>query len=162
MRRSTRIGPPARTDGGKAWRLALVTGLCLLPVGLLLLPTTLLFAVGMVPTLVALIVDRSREKLAALVVGSLNFSGVMPSAIVLWRDGHTVSAVLRILSDPIDWLTMFGAAGLGWLIYYSVPPLVAELTSLQHQREIDRYEQRQKALVEEWGKAVAGEESSTP
>ena len=154
MRRSARLQAATHATGGKTWRLAAVTGLCVVPVGLLLLPTTLLLAVGMVPTLVALIVDRSREKLVVLVVGSLNFTGIMPSAMTLWQNDHTLAAALRILGDPVNWLLMYGAAGLGWLIYFSVPPLVAELASLHYQREIERHKQRQAALVKEWGQEI--------
>lgn len=95
--------------------------LILMPVGLIFLPTTVLLAVGMIPTVVAYVVDRDPDKTAPMTVGGLNFAGVFAFAVSLWQAGHTMAALSRILTDPFAWLVMYGAAGLGWTLYYGIP-----------------------------------------
>lgn len=146
-------GPRSRAH---ASRLALVIVLCLLPIGLMALPTTILFIVGMIPTMVALVADRDPEKYAPMIVGSLNFCGVMPFAISLWRNAHTIGHALRLLSDPYTWLVMYSAAALGWVLFYGVPPTVTAIIVFRNEAEIKRMKDRQTELVEEWGPEVAG------
>lgn len=127
-------------------------------IGLAVLPTTILFLVGMAPTLVALAIDRDREKYAAITVGSLNFCGVMPSALSLWFGLHTVDHALTLLSNPFNWLIMYFAAGLGWVLYHAVPPVVAIFLTMRSEREMEGLKERQQSLIAEWGEAVTGGE----
>jgi hypothetical protein len=145
-----------RRRSSEGRKLAVVLTICLLPFALLALPTTLLFAVGMVPTLVALIVDRDPNKFAPITVGSLNFCGVMAAAIPLWRGSHSMDGVLAVLADPFTWLMMYAAAALGWLLFFSVPPAISTFMAMRYQSEIDDLTARQEELKEEWGIEVSG------
>ena len=133
----------------------IVVSLFLLPAGVLFLPTTLLLAVGLIPTLVALVVDRSPEKYAAITVGPLNFCGVLPAALELWQGSHTVEHTLRLITDPLTLLVACSAAGVGWLVFYVVPPLVAGIVVAHHEQEIKRARDHQEKLSAEWGEDVA-------
>ncbi|HET8727476.1 MAG TPA: hypothetical protein VFO41_08200 [Alphaproteobacteria bacterium] len=141
-------------------RLAWLITLSSLPVALLILPTTLLFVIGMVPTLVAMVIDRDPNKYAPITVGSLNFCGVMPAAISLWQNGHTLGRSASLLADPFTWLTMYAAAAVGWLVYFFVPPAVSLVVGLRAEAEIKRLQERQADLIEEWGEEVASREEA--
>ncbi|WP_366656993.1 hypothetical protein [Fodinicurvata sp. EGI_FJ10296] len=145
----------ARRRPATGWKLGMLIGICALPFALLALPTTLLFAVGMAPTIVALIVDRDPNKFAPITVGSLNFCGVMSTAIPLWGGTHSLDGVASVLADPFTWLVMYAAAALGWLLYFSVPPAVSTFMAMRYQAEIDEMTARQAELKEEWGDDVA-------
>lgn len=143
--------PPPRRRGGRTGWTIVVVGL---PAALMILPTTLLLAVGLLPTAAALVGDRDPDRHAAIAVGSLNLCGVLPAAIELWRHGHTLARAAALLADPFTWLQMYGAAALGWLIYLVVPPAVSLVLALRAQAEIDRLRAHQNALADEWGDAV--------
>ena len=132
-----------------------VVSLFLLPAGVLFLPTTLLLAVGLIPTFVALIVDRAPEKYAAITVGPMNLCGVLPAALELWQGSHTVEHALRLITDPLTLLVACSAAGVGWLVFYAVPPLVAGIIVAHHEQEIKRAREHQDKLNAEWGEEVA-------
>jgi hypothetical protein len=132
-----------------------VLALFSIPAALLFLPTTLLLAIGMVPTLVALVVDRDPEKYAAITVGPINFCGVLPSAISLWQAGHEMSQAVALLAEPLNWLIMYGAAAAGWMIYFTLPPAVAAFLAHRNESEIKSLTEHQEKLVEEWGPEVA-------
>lgn len=151
---------PARQSS--ATKTALLTLILLLPLALIFLPTTLLLAIGMLPTVVAVIIDREPEKYAAITVAPLNFCGVLPWLIKLWRGHHTMADALASLSDPLTLMIMLGAAGAGWLLYYGIPPVVAAVITQRNNTEIKRMREHQAKLVAEWGAEVAGTAGSSP
>ena len=52
-------------------------------VAIFTLPTVMLLGIGMMPTFVAMLTDRRKEKYATLCVGGMNFTGVLPFMIIL-------------------------------------------------------------------------------
>ncbi len=131
--------------------------LLLLPAALVVLPTSILFGLGMIPTIVAYAIDRDPEKPAPITVGGLNFCGCLPYAIELWKHGSGINAALKVFSDPLAWLVMYGAAAVGWAFYYGIPPAVANAEVMRSERRIDALKQRKVALVQEWGPDVAAD-----
>jgi hypothetical protein len=136
--------------------LVLVGSFALVAAIVIALPTVTLLAVGMVPCVVAYIVDLSPGRYACRCVAWLNFAGVFPYLFKLWNTGHTMGGALKISSDPFAWLVMFSAAGLGWLLFLGVPGAAAAIQSFNAKRTAEQLKDRQRELVEEWGKAVAG------
>ena len=117
-------------------------------------PTVILLTVGMVPTLVAYIVDRHPLKYTSRTVGYLNFCGCLPYALRLWTGDHSVDAVIAILVDPFAWFAMYGAAAVGWLIYFATPPVVAAWMAVNHEIRQQALKARQAELINEWGNTV--------
>ncbi|MEO3434190.1 hypothetical protein [Inquilinus sp. CAU 1745] len=149
---ATTIAPPPmpRRGGRMAW----VICVCALPPALMALPTALILVAGMVPTLVALLVDRNPEKYAAVTVGSLNFCGVASVVITLWQTGHSIDNAFRLMIDPFSWLIMLGSAAFGWMVYAGIPPAVGFVLKMRYEAEVAKLKATQKELVEEWGARV--------
>ncbi|MBB6251328.1 hypothetical protein [Nitrospirillum iridis] len=143
--------PRRRSYGG-----LLAAAVLLLPLGALVMPTSVLTIIGMVPTIVAWIVDRDPDKPAAVTVGALNICGVMPFCIQLWQHGHTMDYAAGLLVQPVTWLVMYSAAAGGWLLYFGIPPLVAGWSVARDQALIRELAEERQALVEEWGVEVSG------
>ena len=122
------------------------------------LPTVLILCVGMLPTAVAFLVDRRREKYTTLCVGSMNFVGVIPFLAALWTEDHSFDMAFTILGDPFGWLVMLGSAGIGWSIFFVAPNIVAMFMAARIEQRIERLKSRQTELVEEWGPGVSGTE----
>lgn len=118
-------------------------------------PTAMVLAIGMLPTFVAAIVDRTAGKLAARCVGLLNVCGVLPFVLQLWSHGHTVTAAKHLLTNVLDLSAMFAAAAVGWLLFLAIPPVVSAVLRVQAERRAAALRARQKKLVEEWGDGVA-------
>jgi len=138
----------------KPWVKVLIL-ILLFPFAALLLPTTLVFATFMGPTIVAYITDRSREKHLALTVGMLNFAGTLPSLIDLWSRGQSHPAAMDLISDVFAWAVAYGAAGMGLLIFGFMPSMVGIYFRMTTQTRIMGLRNRQKVLITEWGRAVA-------
>lgn len=141
-----------RGGGGGAIMLLVL----LAPAGLMMMPTSVLVLAGLAPTFVAYLIDRDPEKSAAITVGAMNLCGVAPFVVRLWQRGHEMAVTLRMLADPGTWLVMFGAAAIGWLMYFFIPQIVAAFITLRNQTRIKELEERRSLLVADWGAEVMG------
>lgn len=118
-------------------------------------PTMIILFFGMLPTLVAYIIDRSQEKSATFCVGAINFIGVFPYVMDLWIDVNSIDAALNSVSDLFAMLIMYSAAAFGWLLFMSMPSVVASFVTVLQQRKVAKLRGTQKELIEEWGAEVA-------
>ena len=133
----------------------LLLGLAALP---FLLPTVLV-CLGLLPTLVALVADADRQKSSAMTIGFMNLAGVTPFLIDLWQQGQTMEAALHILGQSNTWLIMFGAAGIGKLLLYAIPPAMATLTLTRMEVRLRALKDGLEQLKAIWGPEIA---TSTP
>src|SRR3990172_11325009 len=99
----------------------IVTALLMLPVLAILMPSCIVLGIGMAPTVVACLVDRTHEKYLTITVGLLNVCGALPGLVTLWSRGQTYDNAMRIAADPFSLLMAYGAAGVGWSIYLALP-----------------------------------------
>jgi len=125
----------------------------------LVLPVAILVVAGMLPTFVAWVTDGRRHRYLAPCLASMNLVGVLPIALDFWRAGADMAGLARLLSDPVPWLVMFAAAGVGWVIYLVVPPLYTGIVTLNLNRRREFVAQRQRLIEDEWelGGADLGE-----
>lgn len=126
------------------------------------LPLLIVFVAGMIPTVVAAIVDRDPEKLAAISVGPLNFAGTLPIMLEVMQNGNDMGAMGIALGSPFSWLVMYGAAGFGWLLYMGLPAMTSNVVAKQSERQIEKLIERQRELVGEWGPEVAAGDLDAP
>lgn len=118
-------------------------------------PTMLLLIIGMVPAIVAAIIDRSKQKTATLTVGSLNFIGVFPYMMTLWSGFNSYGAAQAIIGDLFNLLVMYSAAAFGWLIFLAMPSVISSFVVVMQQRKVAQLRGEQKDLIDEWGAEVA-------
>ena len=119
------------------------------------LPTVMVIVFALLPTFVAFIVDRTPEKNAVFCVGSLNLCGVLPYLIDLWTGDNSMDGAILILTDVFSLVVMYGAAAFGWMIFQSLPPIVATFITVLAQSRLSSLRSAQRKLIEEWGSVVA-------
>jgi hypothetical protein len=141
-------------SGRRVWR-TLATLVFLLPAAAVLLPTTLVIAVTMLPTLAAWLVDRQPGRALAVSVGLLNFAGSLPGILQVWINGHDVAAARWVLSDAGVWLAAYAAAAVGWLLFIVLPPMLRAFYARATARRIRALQRRQEQLEKDWGPEVA-------
>jgi hypothetical protein len=127
-----------------------------MPIALVLLPSTLVMIVAMVPTLVARIVDPAPGRQLTITVGSLNFAGALWFMHDLWSAGQSFSQIVPTLSDMIGWLAALVGAGMGWAIYSLMPILTRSIATTKSNLRLSRVRKSQEELVEQWGDPVRG------
>ncbi|OEJ68220.1 hypothetical protein [Magnetovibrio blakemorei] len=118
-------------------------------------PTMVVLFLGMLPTVVALIIDRTKQKSTTFCVGSVNFIGVFPFIMTLWTDINTFDAAILTVSDIFNLLVMYSAAAFGWFLFLTMPPIISSFVIVLQQRKVAQLRGEQKDLIEEWGTEVA-------
>lgn len=118
-------------------------------------PTMIVLFFGMLPTLVAFIIDRSAQKSATFCVGGINFIGVFPYVMDLWTEKNSIDAALASVSDLFAMLIMYSASAFGWLLFMAMPTVIASFVTVLQQRKVAQLRGEQKDLIEEWGAEVA-------
>lgn len=133
----------------------IITLFLVIPLIFMFMPTFIFLTVVMMPSLVAFVVDRSKQRYGAITVGGMNFSGCFPWLMDLWMHDHSVPHVLDLLTDVWALIVIFSSAGLGWILSSTAPFLASTIMSVTSTHKIAALQARQKQLLEEWGPEVA-------
>lgn len=126
----------------------------LLVAGAIFLSTSVLFVVCMVPTLVAMVIDRQPQKTMWITIGAMNLAGTLPSLFSLWQISGDLNDTFALLTHPLTMLMAYGAAAMGWVIHQNFTPFVASVLVRKNQIRLKEIEKRQKELVRKWGDDV--------
>ena len=132
-------------------------GAGLITVWVLFSPSSLLiFTLGMLPSLVAYFCDRTNHKYAVYCVSGLNFCGTLPFILKLSAD-HSLSAAKEIMGDAFTLAIIFAAAGFGWMLFLSIPPVITSFLTVMAEARVKTLKTIQLRIVDEWGNSVTEE-----
>ena len=121
------------------------------------LPTTIILFVGMIPTLVAVLVDRTAEQVRGMTVGAMNLAGCMPFVMDLWTSGHTPERAVEIVFQPLPIVVMYSAAGFGYLVEWAMTGIVVTFLEQKAAHRLRSIAAQQESLIGRWGREVSGE-----
>jgi hypothetical protein len=137
---------------------ALTRGLTPLLIGivsaLIVLPTTIVVTFALLPSLAALVVDDGRPRYLFRTVLGTSLAALWPYLAQLWFGRNDLNAAFAIVGDVYAWAAIYGAAGMGWLIFLSAPAIVILWRQVSAGRQVAALKVRQEALAEEWGNAL--------
>ena len=112
--------------------------------------------VGMIPTIVAAIVDRSEGRMRAVTVGAINFAGCTPFLVEVFKKGNTIETAITYITQPRTIVVMYMAAGMGYLIDWAMTGIVSAIMVQRAKARIKEIKKDQKDLIERWGVEVTG------
>ena len=119
-------------------------------------PTTVLLIVGMLPTMVASFVDRSKEKMVGLTIGAMNLAGCTPFVLQLWTGSHTMVQTVDMLSNPFTIVIMYFAAAVGYMIEWTLTGMVVIFMSEKAKLRLAEIDKQHEELERKWGIEVSG------
>ncbi|PKU26661.1 acyl-CoA synthetase [Telmatospirillum siberiense] len=141
----------AAKRGGVNRTVLFLTLMALVPFSL---PTLLVMFVGLLPTIVAAVVERGNNRYGWVCVGGANFAGLAPWLFNLWFGHHTLSFAIEQVTSVTLLLVAYGTAGAGSLLYLALPPVVATIMASTAQHRSVGLQASQRKLVERWGDGV--------
>lgn len=121
------------------------------------LPTTVIFFIGMIPTIVVRITDKSKDRSRVLTVGFMNFAACFPFWFKLIQGGHKFDVALSLVANPFNIVVMYSGALVGYLIEWSLSGFIAGMMVQRGQKRLEAIKKTQEELVERWGREVSGE-----
>lgn len=156
-KKETRAKRKRKTSRGQMVTL-LMLGLFIL---IAALPTAIVVMVGVVPALVAYIIDTTPGRYACRCVALVNSAGVAIYVQKLWDGSNNLAGAIGIISDPFAWLAFYGSAAIGWGLFHSLPKIVVTMKEFNANRQIQSLISLQRDLVDEWGVDVRGKLAPT-
>ena len=146
---------PAKAPKKKKGKLKLYLFLMVMIIaGPFMFPTAILVMAGLIPTIVAFVVDKDSEHSSATAVGAMNCAGLAPFVIDLWLKGQTMGNAFQILANPNNWIFILGASAIGQLIVAVVPQAMATLTLAHSEIRIKTLKHNLELLNNSWGPDV--------
>lgn len=142
---------------GLGWRKHFLTVVGLTCAVLFAASTVILLA-GMMPTLAANLVDKSRQKSRAISVGMMNLAGCLPFLLELWMSPqpNSLDSALAIIMQPKTVIIIYVIAAAGYAIESAVTGMIATLKQQQAHSRLREIDRQLKDLVERWDHYVDG------
>lgn len=111
---------------------------------------------GLLPGLIAVIIDQEPNRFISKIVLSFNFSGIAPYIIRIIAEGSDSGNKLAVnlIIDPRTWMGIYGAAAFGWLVYYIFPQIAIMYNNITTQVRVKQLDKELSALTEEWGEEI--------
>ena len=117
-------------------------------------PAFVVFAIGVIPSIVAAIIDREPGRNATIAVTATNFAGVAPFVIDLLISGATMARAMAMVNDVFVLCVMYGTAAIGWSLVLGMPRVAAVYLSVSNEAKVQAMMREQRRLIEEWGEGV--------
>ena len=114
--------------------------------------TYIFLIIGMLPSIVAYIVDKRPGKMAFQAVACFNLAGMLHYlAELVFIQGNDPGAVQQMMQDGTVWLTIFTSAAMGWVMIFALPYLMNTILAGINSGQVMRLESMQKKLEDKWG-----------
>jgi hypothetical protein len=142
----------ARTRMRLKYRLLLIlTSLLLMG----MLRTGFIFVlVAMLPAIVAYYTDVTAERYTFKTIFACNLAGLLPSLGTMLKAGPSSALLQSTISNPGNWMVIYGAAMIGWLLVEVCPMIAHVVIAGLHQTQVGSIERMQKKIEGEWGPEV--------
>jgi hypothetical protein len=112
------------------------------------------FALGMLPTIFAMVLDRGAGRFASKTVAACNFIGTMPFLADIAMGYEPSITAKDLMAEPITWLLIYGAALVGWMMIWMIPQTTLMIFTMRAEMKTKVLKEEQAKLLDEWGEEV--------
>lgn len=120
------------------------------------LPVSMILFCGMLPTFIMMFTDGGKEKHRSVAVGAMNFVGTAHIILQMFKHGMGVDYAIQLLTQPLNWVVMWGGAAIGIALFTLIPSVVAQFLMLIAELKIQKLKTNLVELKKNWGDEVAG------
>lgn len=115
-----------------------------------------IMVVGMIPTIVATIVDRTEGRMRSMTIGAINFAGCAPFMVEVFKKGNNLETAITYILQPRTIVVIYFAAAMGYLIDWAMTGIVSSILVQKTKSRLKEIQKNQKDLTERWGVEVTG------
>ncbi len=142
---------------GLGWRKHFLT-LTGLVSAMIFAASTIIIVVGMMPTVAANLIDKSRQKSRAISVGMMNLAGCIPFLLELWMSPqpNSMETAFNILLQPKTVTIIYVIAAAGYAIEAAITGMVATMMQQRAKGRLAQIDRQMNELVDRWDQYVDG------
>lgn len=131
---------------------------CLGVAAVFFLPTAILLAFGLMPTIASYAMDRTIGKNRTICVGAMNFAGCFPFLLDLWTEfgAQTVENAFHVIADAQTIIVIYLLAAGGYAIDLAVTGITTTLIIQNSESRLKAIKKQQAEMVGQWGEKVTG------
>lgn len=112
------------------------------------------FALGMLPAIVAIIIDKGTGRFASKTVSACNFIGILPYLFDVGMTYERSLASKHLMSVPTTWLIIYGSAAVGWVLIWIMPQITLVFFTVRADMKRRKLMEEQTKMLDEWGDEV--------
>jgi len=112
------------------------------------------FSLGMLPSVIAIILDRGAGRFASQTISACNFVGIVPFLFDIALNYERSLAAKEIMNDPFTWVVIYGFAAIGVMLIFVLPNITSIIFTLKAEYKLQNLIKEQEVLVDEWGEEV--------
>jgi|GEM_PF-950714 hypothetical protein len=152
----------AKTDILRSNTVLISISVLVILISLFSLYAVFLPVIGLLPGMIAMVVDPYQKKYASKIVFSYNLLAVLQYLIPIFSIGigkNADDAAYSIVSNPKTWLIIYLSAGFGWFVYLVIPKIFTGIARIQNQITIRKLQSELELIVKEWGSQLIDQNS---
>jgi hypothetical protein len=143
-----------KTESSSGNGYIIILTLVAMIVSLISIYSVVIVLFGMLPGLIAMIIDPEPKRYISKIVLTFNFTGIFPFIAKIISATPSNTAAIEVIIEPKTWLIIYSSAAIGWIIYWSFPQLAIMYNNLKIQIRIRKLDHELNRLVEEWGDEI--------
>lgn len=132
----------------------LVLSILAFGLAILLQMSFVLLLIGLLPSVLAHLVDNSTNRSKFHTVFAFNLSGCIPFLAELINEDNNKAAIKEMIADPQTLISIYMSAGFGYAVVAASSVVAAWLVNTLNSRKSGHIISIQDQLVEEWGKEI--------
>ena len=108
--------------------------------------------IGLLPAVVAILIDTQKERCLSKIVSLFNFVGILPYLMQILLESEVADEIaFKLIMIPHVWFTIYLFAGFGWFLYTAVPKITFHFVNSRFQSKIDKMIEELEFINEKWG-----------
>jgi len=120
-------------------------------VSLISMYSVIIVLFGMLPGLIAMIIDQESRRYISKIVLTFNATGVFIFLAKLFSGNASNDMAIEMIINPQTWMVIYLSASVGWIIYWAVPQMAVMLNNIRIQFQVQKLDFELQKLTEEWG-----------
>ncbi len=125
-----------------------------LSVSLISMYAVLLVLFGLLPAMIAIIIDQENQRYISKLVCIYNLIGIAPFIQKMVKSSSPNTAAIEMILDPRSWMYIFASAAIGWAVYWLFPQLAITISKIHVASKIRELKTELDALTAEWGDEI--------
>jgi hypothetical protein len=113
------------------------------------------FLLGMLPSILAIIMDKGAGRFASQTISACNFIGILPFLFDIGVNYEKSIAAKEAMGQPYTWFIIYSFAIIGLMLIYVLPNVTSIIFTIKAEAKLKKLAQDQERIKNEWGENIS-------